>query len=58
MWCIILYLAVIKCGVSCRVAEGIKLYNADKLKDALDYYKRAVNMDPKYAEAWYRASQV
>ncbi|KAJ2958343.1 hypothetical protein NQZ79_g6074 [Umbelopsis isabellina] len=40
------------------VVEGIKLYNEDKLKEALDYYKRAVNMDPKYAEAWYRASQV
>ncbi|CAO3665962.1 unnamed protein product [Umbelopsis vinacea] len=40
------------------VAEGIKLYNENHLKDALDYYKRAVNMDPKCAEAWYRASQV
>lgn len=40
------------------VAEGVKLYNENQFKDALDYYKRAVNMDPKCAEAWYRASQV
>jgi tetratricopeptide (TPR) repeat protein len=42
----------------CSVAEGVKLYNENQFKDALDYYKRAVNMDPKCAEAWYRASQV
>jgi tetratricopeptide (TPR) repeat protein len=33
-------------------AEGDKLYNEKKLKEALDAYQKAVKLDPKYVEAW------
>ncbi|KAI8328997.1 hypothetical protein BC941DRAFT_476629 [Chlamydoabsidia padenii] len=39
------------------VTEGVKLYNAKNINEALDYYKRALDMDPQYAEGWYRVAE-
>jgi tetratricopeptide (TPR) repeat protein len=33
-------------------AEGDKFYNEKKLKEAQEAYQKAVNLDPKYVEAW------
>ncbi|KAL1934287.1 hypothetical protein VTP01DRAFT_6469 [Rhizomucor pusillus] len=39
------------------VAEGVKCYQQGQTADALDFYKRALDMDPKYAEGWFRAGE-
>ncbi|KAI9307851.1 hypothetical protein BJ944DRAFT_237517 [Cunninghamella echinulata] len=39
------------------VNEGIKLYEQQKNKEALDFYKRALDMDPQYADGWYHVAQ-
>ncbi|KAI8085197.1 uncharacterized protein BX664DRAFT_338789 [Halteromyces radiatus] len=39
------------------VAEGVKLYEDKMIKEALDYYKRGLDMDPQYAEGWYRVAE-
>lgn len=40
-----------------RVAEGVKLYNAKNIQEAQEFYKRALDMDPQYAEGWYRVAE-
>lgn len=40
-----------------RVMEGVKLYNAKNIQEAQEFYKRALDMDPQYAEGWYRVAE-
>jgi len=40
-------------GASCWRNVGIVLYNSNKLKEAVEPFRRAAQLDPSYAEAWY-----
>lgn len=40
-----------------RVAEGIKLIKVNKVKEAMEHYKRALDMDPKYADGWFHVAE-
>ena len=40
-----------------RVSEGIKLKDQNRLREAMEHYKRALDMDPKYAEGWFRVAE-
>ena len=37
----------------CWTCQGNELYEMGKYIDSLEYYRQAVDLDPKYAEAWY-----
>ncbi|CAO3702335.1 unnamed protein product [Rhizopus stolonifer] len=39
------------------VAEGIKLIKVNKVKEAMEHYKRALDMDPKYADGWFHVAE-
>lgn len=39
------------------VAEGVKLVKQNRIKEAMEYYKRALDMDPKYAEGWFHVAE-
>lgn len=40
------------------VQEGIKEFEKKNLSSAMECYKRAMDMDGKYAEAYYRVAEV
>ena len=40
-----------------RVAEGVKLIKQNRIKEAMEHYKRALDMDPKYAEGWFHVAE-
>lgn len=40
------------------VQEGIKEFEKQNLTSAMECYKRAMDMDGKYAEAYYRVAEV
>ena len=40
-------------GVACLRNVGIVLYNAKQMKEAIEPLRKAVEMDPKSAQAWY-----
>lgn len=39
------------------VAEGVKLIKQNRIKEAMDFYKRALDMDPKYADGWFHVAE-
>ncbi|KAF1804132.1 hypothetical protein V8B55DRAFT_1102279 [Mucor lusitanicus] len=39
------------------VAEGVKLIKQNRVKEAMEFYKRALDMDPKYADGWFHVAE-
>ncbi|KAI9486406.1 MAG: hypothetical protein EXX96DRAFT_41925 [Benjaminiella poitrasii] len=39
------------------VAEGVRLIKLNRVKEAMEFYKRALDMDPKYAEVWFHVAE-
>ncbi|KAI9248073.1 hypothetical protein BY458DRAFT_57595 [Sporodiniella umbellata] len=39
------------------VSEGAKLIKMNKVKEAMEHYKRALDMDPKYADGWLHVAE-
>ncbi|GAN10594.1 hypothetical protein MAM1_0373d10138 [Mucor ambiguus] len=39
------------------VAEGVKLIKQNRIKEAMEFYKRALDMDPKYADGWFHVAE-
>ncbi|KAI8890649.1 hypothetical protein K501DRAFT_281638 [Backusella circina FSU 941] len=39
------------------VTEGVKYIKQNRIQEAMDYYKRALDMDPKYADGWFHVAE-
>ncbi|OBZ90304.1 hypothetical protein A0J61_01644 [Choanephora cucurbitarum] len=39
------------------VAEGIKFTKQNRVKEAMEFYKRSLEMDPKYPEGWFHLAE-
>jgi tetratricopeptide (TPR) repeat protein len=44
-------------NLRCSVAEGVKFIKLNRIKEAMEFYKRALDMDPKYADGWFHVAE-